>query len=234
MSEHDPLCMRIYTILVRLFLGEILSVTDLAHEFNVSKRTISRDFNNRIKMIPDIEIEDVKKGYFKLSKYSEGSLKTYRDILHFSRIIDIDKLFPKHAFDHKFIDILLSNKNHSPCIIYTDSLDEQPSMYAPFLTIVRSIIDRSLITIKMKNDVCNNFAPYRLIHFKGHWYLVGELEKHIFVIAYDVIEHVKEIKTFFKFDLNISETIQEDAFIQSLPHFNYTAKIFHKINKHNI
>ncbi|SCB84928.1 DeoR family transcriptional regulator [Gilliamella intestini] len=232
MSEHDPLCMRIYTILVRLFLGETLSVTDLAHEFNVSKRTIRRDFNDRIKMIPDIEIKDVKKGYFKLSKYSAGSLKTYREILHFSRIIDIDKLFPKHAFDHKFIDILLSNKNHSPCIIYTDSLDDQPSMYGPFLTIIQSIIDRTLITIKTNNEVCNNFAPYQLIHFKRHWYLVGELEKHILVIAYDVIKEIKKIEASFKIDLNISETIQEDDFIQSLP--NYTTKILHKINKHNI
>lgn len=234
MSEHDLLGMRICMILERLFLGETLSVTKLAHEFNVSKRTISRDFNDRLFNLPNIEIEKVKKGYYKLSKRYIGSLKSYRDILHFSRIIDIDKLFPRHAFDYKFIDALLSNKDYSPCIIYTDSLDEQPNMYGPFLIIIQSIIDKTLITIKTNNEVFDHVAPYRLIHFKGHWYLVGEFEKHILVVAYDAIKEIQKIEAFFSFDLMILETIQEIAFIESLPHFNYTTQVLHKIKKYHI
>ncbi|MWP46307.1 WYL domain-containing protein [Gilliamella sp. Pas-s27] len=234
MSEHDLLGMRICMILERLFLGETLSVTKLAYEFNVSKRTISRDFNDRLFNLPNIEIEKVKKGYYKLSKRYIGSLKSYRDILHFSRIIDIDKLFPRHAFDYKFIDVLLSNKNHSPCTIYTDSLDKQPNMYGPFLIIIQSIIDKSLITVKTNKGVFNHVAPYRLIHFKGHWYLVGELDQDIFVVQYDAIKEIQKVEAFFSFDLIISETIKEIKFIESLPHFNYTSQVLHKIKRYNI
>ena len=115
MSEYDRFSIRICMILERLFLGETLSINELANEFNVSKKTISRDFNERLANLLRIEIEMVKKGQYKLSENSMSLLRNnrYRGILEFSKVIDIDKLFPKQVFDYKFISALLSNKNLS-------------------------------------------------------------------------------------------------------------------------
>lgn len=46
--DYDKALMRLTHIISRLYQGEILSVMELAEEFNVSQRTISRDFNDRL------------------------------------------------------------------------------------------------------------------------------------------------------------------------------------------
>ena len=224
MSEYDRFSIRICMILERLFLGETLSINELANEFNVSKKTISRDFNERLANLLRIEIEMVKKGQYKLSENSMSLLRNnrYRGILEFSKVIDIDKLFPKQVFDSKFISVLFSNKNHSSCIIHIDSFDEQPNMYGPFLTIIQATINKTLITIKTNNEVFDHFAPYKLIKFKSHWYLVGIYEKKFHVITYDVIKEVLVISVLFDVDVYKLQKIEEENFIQSFPHFNYT------------
>lgn len=228
MSEYDRFSIRICMILERLFLGETLSINELANEFNVSKKTISRDFNELLANLLRIEIEMVKKGQYKLSENSMSLLRNnrYRGILEFSKVIDIDKLFPKQVFDYKFISALLSNKNHSPCIVYVDSLKEQPNVYGPFLTIIQATINKTLITIKTNNEVFDHFAPYKLIKFKSHWYLVGIYEKKFHVINYDVIKEVLVIGVLFDVDVYKLQKIEEESFIQSLPHFGYVMRVF--------
>ena len=200
----------------------------MANEFNVSKKTISRDFNERLANLLRIEIEMVKKGQYKLSENSMSLLRNnrYRGILEFSKVIDIDKLFPKQVFDYKFISALLSNKNHSPCIVYVDSLKEQPNVYGPFLTIIQATINKTLITIKTNNEVFDHFKPYKLIKFKSHWYLVGIYEKKFHVINYNVIKEVLVIGVLFDVDVYKLQKIEEESFIQSLPHFGYVMRVF--------
>ena len=48
----DTILTRLTVILSRLNDGEALSVTELAKEFNVSERTIQRDFNERLIPFP--------------------------------------------------------------------------------------------------------------------------------------------------------------------------------------
>lgn len=46
--DYDKILTRLTIILSRLNDGEALSVKDLAEEFNVSSKTIQRDFNERL------------------------------------------------------------------------------------------------------------------------------------------------------------------------------------------
>lgn len=46
--DYDKTLTRLNTILARLNDGEVLSVKELAEEFNVSIRTIQRDFNEKL------------------------------------------------------------------------------------------------------------------------------------------------------------------------------------------
>ena len=50
--DYDKILTRLTIILSRLNDGEALSVTELAKEFNVSERTIQRDFNERLVSFP--------------------------------------------------------------------------------------------------------------------------------------------------------------------------------------
>jgi predicted DNA-binding transcriptional regulator YafY len=46
--DYDKTLTRLITIISKLHQGEALSVKTLAEEFNVSERTVQRDFNDRL------------------------------------------------------------------------------------------------------------------------------------------------------------------------------------------
>ena len=50
--DYDRTLTRLTTILQRLYDGERLSVKALAEEFNVSERTVQRDFNQQLIRFP--------------------------------------------------------------------------------------------------------------------------------------------------------------------------------------
>ena len=50
--DYDKALTRLVSILTKLYNGDKLSVKDLAEEFNVSTRTIQRDFNERLISFP--------------------------------------------------------------------------------------------------------------------------------------------------------------------------------------
>ena len=50
--DYDKILTRLTIILQRLYEGEILSTSELAEEFNVSSKTIQRDFNERLIRFP--------------------------------------------------------------------------------------------------------------------------------------------------------------------------------------
>ena len=52
MAEHDTLAQRLGVILTKLNHGQRLVISELAHEFNVSPRTIQRDLNVRLAYLP--------------------------------------------------------------------------------------------------------------------------------------------------------------------------------------
>ena len=53
--SHDKLSTRLSLILTKLNNGEHFTVEELAHEFNVTTRTIQRDINERLVYIPIVK-----------------------------------------------------------------------------------------------------------------------------------------------------------------------------------
>ena len=54
--DYDKILTRLTIILQRLYEGEKLSVSELAEEFNVSTKTIQRDFNERLYRFPIVKV----------------------------------------------------------------------------------------------------------------------------------------------------------------------------------
>ncbi len=52
MHEHDKIAQRLGMLLTRLYSGEKLHLSDLATEYNVTVRTLQRDFNQRLSYLP--------------------------------------------------------------------------------------------------------------------------------------------------------------------------------------
>ena len=87
--RHDRLAQRLAFIVTQLFKGETLSLTVLAHEFNVSVRTLQRDFNERLIYL-DLEYKD---GCYWLAK-SQRLFRTDKDILQFASMTSMVPFFP--------------------------------------------------------------------------------------------------------------------------------------------
>jgi len=75
-SNHDKIATRLGIILNKLNQGERFSIDDLVEEFNVSKRTIQRDMNERFSYLP-LQKEN---GYYFLEEYCLGKLN-FEDLI---------------------------------------------------------------------------------------------------------------------------------------------------------
>lgn len=106
-KEYDTLAVRLTLILKKLISGERFSIDELSCEFNVSKRTIQRDLNERFSFL---QIIKDKEGYYYLDKYYLGfyGLNDIRDFACFS---GIGNLYPR--LDEPMLNEILSSKQDS-------------------------------------------------------------------------------------------------------------------------
>lgn len=211
-KEHDRLAVRLSLIVSRLFLGESLSIRLLADEFGVSKRTLRRDFNERLIYL-DIEYSQ---GMYSLSK-SQRSYRTDRDIISFAKLTDVAQFFP--ALDSKLLAILLSDSIESPYVVYNQPPKNLPSVFGGFSRITQAIIDGLLISLRVGNAMYKDMAPHRLIYFSSSWYLVGEYKNGIKVFPLENVTDVVLSSTKFNKRRKISEITNDTEFIKSLPYF---------------
>jgi predicted DNA-binding transcriptional regulator YafY len=74
--------------------GEYVKVDELVKEFNVTKRTIQRDLNERLVDIPLKK----EKGFYFLEAHHLGKV-TFDDINNLASFSGIDKIFPSFGKD---------------------------------------------------------------------------------------------------------------------------------------
>ncbi|MGE6118765.1 hypothetical protein ACLHZU_22125 [Aeromonas salmonicida] len=95
MHEHDKIAQRLGMLLTRLYSGEKLHLSDLATEYNVTVRTLQRDFNQRLSYLP---IEHRNQQYWLdpgfLNHKNDGKVRKLAEQL------GITDLFP-HASEHR-------------------------------------------------------------------------------------------------------------------------------------
>lgn len=154
--RYDRLASRLAILVSRLFMGETLSVRQLAQEFGVSERTVQRDLRERLRYI-DTEYID---GNVSL-RDARGPFRTNNDILRFARITSVAHYFP--ALDPKLLSVLLDSGQDSPCIIWNDPPQQAPALFGGFQIIVQAIIRHRLIHFLHQERQQPSVAPYRLI-----------------------------------------------------------------------
>ncbi|HFU76781.1 MAG TPA: DeoR family transcriptional regulator [Campylobacterales bacterium] len=94
MNKHDSIATRLSMILTKLNNGEKFTVDELVKEFNVTKRTIQRDLNERLVDIPLKK----EKGFYFLEAHHLGKV-TFDDINNLASFSGIDKIFPSFGKD---------------------------------------------------------------------------------------------------------------------------------------
>ncbi|EPZ1177500.1 helix-turn-helix transcriptional regulator [Klebsiella oxytoca] len=212
--RYDRLASRLAILVSRLFMGESLSVRQLAQEFGVSERTVQRDLRERLRYL-DTEYTG---GSFRL-RDARGPFRTNNDILRFARLTSVAHYFP--ALDPRLLSVLLDSGQDAPCIIWNAPPRQAPTLFGGFQTLIQAIICKRRIHFLHHGSQQSSVAPYRLICLEGEWYLVAVSKERIQVFTLSAITDVVMTIGGFTRRSHIRRIFEDPRFIQALPHFQY-------------
>ncbi len=167
MAEHDTLAQRLGVILTKLNHGKRLVISELAHEFNVSPRTIQRDLNVRLAYLP---LEREGQTYWLDPSYF-GRASTPA-ILRLCEQVGAKALFPD---DHDALLKQWLNPNGSPVFVLSGfQLDEDDSHHQWLKPLAKAISQQLKARLTWVGEQTEQeVEPYRLVNKRGRWYLAG-------------------------------------------------------------
>ena len=172
--DYDKILTRLTTILAKLNSGKSLSVKALAEEFNVSSKTIQRDFNERLTGFPIYQ--DGRKWKmqddFKIEKINSLQEQLVLDI--------IEKITEGiggslASTSHKLIS-RLKNEDFNP--IYTKlNIEDISDKLEEIKNLELAIKNKNVIHCTYNNEVDKPqkevLKPLKIVNYEGFWYLVA-------------------------------------------------------------
>ena len=191
--DYDKALARYTTILSRLNNGEALSVKELADEFNVSDRTIQRDFNNRLVLLYPIYQEGKRwrmQDGFKLEKLSSVEDTVVLDI--------VEKLIEGagSTFASKANKLLSKIKNDSMNPIYAKlNMEDIGDKLKEIQELELSIKDKRQITCFYAIEGHSQeieISPLKIANYDGYWYLIA-LDSRNDILKKYYLKNIKQI-----------------------------------------
>lgn len=183
-STHERLAERLASILTKLNIGHQLSVQELAREFQVSTRTIERDFDRLNSYLPLIQDAQTKKFYLESSYLGRFKL---RDIKNFAQLSGINDLYP--SLDISFLRELFDNRASLVFSAKGYNFEDATQYAEHFKTLTGSIQKRQQIALFYRGQI-RVVKPYRLIHHMGNWYLAAVRKQKLRVYRLGRIEKI--------------------------------------------
>ncbi len=171
--DYDKILTRLTTILQRLYNGETLYVGELAEEFNVSSKTIQRDFNERLIRFP---VEKSGRGW----RMQKGHrLEKVSDIDHLLTLQILESLADGvgSRFAQRSKALLGKLKNDTPSALQSHLPIEDITSHSDlFRTLEKAIVGHRKILFDFHGKG-RTVHPYRIVNFDGYWYLLGYEEE---------------------------------------------------------
>ena len=183
-STHERLAERLASILTKLNIGHQLSVQELAREFQVSTRTIERDFDRLNSYLPLIQDAQTKKFYLESSYLGRFKLQ---DIKNFAQLSGINDLYP--SLDISFLRELFDNRASLVFSAKGYNFEDATQYAEHFKTLTGSIQKRQQIALFYRGQI-RVVKPYRLIHHMGNWYLAAVRKQKFRVYRLGRIEKI--------------------------------------------
>ncbi len=168
--DYDKILMRMTIILQRLYEGDVLSVSGLAKEFNVSAKTIQRDFNERLCRLP---IEKIGRNW---QMQAGARIERVRKVDE-ELVLDLLETIAGGigGSTASLASSLLGRlKNHRVRAVDSktaieDIMDRQHL----FVGIEQAIEQHNMVSFAYKGKR-RLVRPCRIVSFEGYWYLFGE------------------------------------------------------------
>ncbi|MEA3523378.1 MAG: WYL domain-containing protein [Campylobacterota bacterium] len=195
-QSYDKILTRFTQILRRLYEGEVLSVSELAKEFNVSTKTIQRDFNERLYHFP---IEKVGRKW----KMSQGHSIVKERTIQEKQVIEVLENIANgisDTFGANTKNLFSKIQNPTDNSMYSKTIIEDITGNVELLfKIEDSIRNRYQISFYF-NEKLRHVNPYKIVSFDGFWYLY----------AYEILSD--KIKTYYFNDIRSVE-LSDSVFI---------------------
>lgn len=202
-EQTDKLAIRFIYIITKLNQGETLSVQELAEEFQVSKRVIQKDLNERIKQFLPISKKD---GRYFLDSHIVGKLG-YEDIKNFAILSGIQKLYP--SLEETFLSDILNKNINKSYLVKEEAYEDISTKRSEFALIQLAIVlKKQLIFIyKNKQRIVN---PYKLVNTNNIWYLVGDEDSILKTYSFTKISSLSMQEISFKPNKEFLEIINKN------------------------
>ena len=182
--DYDKIITRLTDMLSRLYQGEELKTKDLGEEYNVSLRTIQRDFKERLIKFPIYNEKATWKmeKNFKLEKHLSITDTITLDILeNFS--VNFGSSF--HTQTSKILS-KLKNRKYSP--IFTKlNMEDISDDFDSVIKFEEAILSNNTIQVRFRTDTKDikiKLNPIKIVNFDGLWYLIA-------------IDETKKVKSYY-------------------------------------
>ncbi len=162
---HDTLSFRLADMLIKLNNGEILNPQQLAQDYKVSLRSIQRDLNERLGVLP-LQHEN---GLYRLESFYLGKL-ALKDIKNFATLAGVSGLFPK--LDTDFIRAILDSSISQAYEVKGQFLEDVSQLNHLFEQLQTAILTHKKCCFLYKGTE-HIVEPYKLIHHRGCWYVAA-------------------------------------------------------------
>jgi len=202
-KKSDKLTTRISYIIAKLNDGELLDIKELSIEFNISQRTLQKDFNERIcTILPVIK----KDGKYCLEDFVIGKL-SYEDIKRFAIRSGIAKLYP--TLQDTFLSDVLHGNTHKALLVKGSNYEDISKKQHEFDLIRLAIIVNHKLhfTYNTKQRVVH---PYKLVNNDAIWYLVGDENDVMKTFSFSKIQNLTKTEDKFIIKKNFLEIIMQE------------------------
>ncbi len=207
--DYDKILTRLTIILAKLNDGEVLSVKALAEEFNVSTKTIQRDFNERLS---GFHIYQDKRKWKMQEGFSIEKTKSLQEQL----VLDIiekmtESIGGKFATtSHKLLS-KIKNEDFNP--IYTKlNIEDISDRLDDIQLIEKAIKDQTELECSYENEregiFRANIQPLKIVNYEGFWYLVALRDNRVQKFYIKTISNIQNTSTTFTVEENIEALLE--------------------------
>lgn len=187
LKKHERLAYRLSDILIKLNAGERLDILELAETYQVSIRTLKRDFQDRL---TSLDFSEYGPRFYRLHPKKIGYLDI-TDIKRFANFASVQELLPqidRDFFQQQLNQSILvkgfayeniSERNNDFKII-NDAITE--GHYIEF--------DYHKVSESRADSKHHYIAPYHLLNKNGIWYVVGQRDGQTRTFCFTQMTHI--------------------------------------------
>ncbi|NAW88809.1 helix-turn-helix transcriptional regulator [Photobacterium halotolerans] len=215
--KNTILANRLANITAMAYAGQSLNISDLAEKYQVSTKTIRRDFDRLCAILERCP----ETGNYRLSA-SVRSQYNEQDLVRLIDDIGLKKALPLKAaqFLRSFI-----NNSTSDCYHFQEQpleVDFISSLHSAFETAIKN---RRTVSFLYK-DTSRTVSPYLMVYSHGSWYLAAMSDGLLKTFSLARIKFVNVQKEHFDYDQSVAEKIKEqDTIWFGQPIFNVTLEV---------